>query len=118
MGYLILAEKLWEQPALEGAFNFGPNSNEAATVKEVIDIAKNLYGQENHVNFNSDIKGPHEANWLSLEIAKSKQLLDIQPRLTLKDAINKTVCWYVDLKKGMNAKYLCEKDIIDFEKAL
>jgi CDP-glucose 4,6-dehydratase len=38
-GYLTLAQRLWEQPTLAGAYNFGPFTHEAGTVKEVTKLA-------------------------------------------------------------------------------
>jgi CDP-glucose 4,6-dehydratase len=37
--YLRLAQRLWEQPGLAGAYNFGPLPHEAASVKHVIELA-------------------------------------------------------------------------------
>ncbi|BCX12095.1 MAG: CDP-glucose 4,6-dehydratase [Thermosynechococcus sp.] len=39
-GYLVLAERLWDQPHLAGAYNFGPDPAEAATVRAVIEYAR------------------------------------------------------------------------------
>ena len=43
-GYLTLAHRLWEQPALAGAYNFGPETGEAVTVRELVDMARAAYG--------------------------------------------------------------------------
>src|SRR5690606_25798969 len=37
--YLRLAHRLWDTPTLAGAYNFGPLPHEAATVKNVIELA-------------------------------------------------------------------------------
>ena len=37
--YLTLAQRLWDEPALAGAWNFGPAPHEAATVGSVIELA-------------------------------------------------------------------------------
>jgi CDP-glucose 4,6-dehydratase len=42
-GYLILAERLWQNPNLAGAYNFGPNSDEMASVRSVAGIAQQIY---------------------------------------------------------------------------
>jgi len=61
-GYLTLAQKLWAQPELAGAFNFGPHTHEAATVENVIKLACSAYGTgvTSYENNNSQV---HEASW-------------------------------------------------------
>ena len=43
-GYLRLAERLWHAPNLAGAYNFGPRTDEAATVGTVVALARAAYG--------------------------------------------------------------------------
>jgi CDP-glucose 4,6-dehydratase len=114
MGYLLLAEKLWESPSLAGAYNFGPQSHEAATVREVIEIAIDTFG-EGQAEYRSVNQGPHEAGWLALEISKSREILGFQPRMSLFNAIHNTFNWYKQLNNGVNARELCFQDIKAFE---
>ncbi len=113
-GYLILAEKLDQKPSLAGAYNFGPYSAEVASVREVIEIAKAIYGH-GRVVFGDGAQGPHEAGRLALEITKSQQLLGFVPRLTLKDSVRQTMAWYLAQHQGADARLLCDADIINFE---
>lgn len=115
-GYLTLVQKLWHQPKLAGAFNFGPQTNEAATVREVIELARTAYGGGD-VIFGDGTTGPHEAGWLSLEIAKARELLGIVPKLTLAEAINRTMGWYRAQREG-GARNLCEAEIAAYEALL
>lgn len=112
-GYLKLAEKTWEEPNLAGAFNFGPSATEAATVKDVIDLARNTYGS-GKVQFGDGSEGPHEAGWLALETSKTSRLLDVLPRWPLADAVTRTLEWYRNLEGGGKAAELCQRDIDDF----
>ena len=113
-GYLLLAEKLWENPKLEGAYNFGPQSHEVATVRQVIDSALKIYKSGN-VFYSESYEGPHEAGWLALEISKARDLLGFTPKLSLKEAINTTMTWYKMLADGTSALELCERDIAYYE---
>ena len=113
-GYLLLAEKLWENPKLEGAYNFGPQSHEVATVRQVIDSALKIYKSGN-VLYSESNEGPHEAGWLALEISKARDLLGFTPKLSLKEAINTTMTWYKMLADGTSALELCERDIAHYE---
>ena len=113
-GYLALAEKLWQQPSLAGAYNFGPETNEAASVSEVIELARTAYGN-GEVRYHAGDEGPHEAGWLALEIARSRDVLQIKPRWTLPDAVEHTMAWYRNQHQGADAGALCEAEIVAYE---
>jgi CDP-glucose 4,6-dehydratase len=115
-GYLRLAEQLWQRPALAGAYNFGPETHEAATVKDVVEIARSAYGSGD-VAFGDGADGPHEAGWLALEIAKARTLLDVQPRWPLATTVQRTMQWYRQQQAGGDARALCEADIAAYEGA-
>lgn len=112
--YLRLAEQLWQQPSLAGAYNFGPLTHEAATVREVVQLARQGYGRGEIVWGGGD-EGPHEAGWLALETAKSRSTLGIQPRWPLADAVGRTVQWYRQHDDGADARRLCEADMAAYE---
>jgi CDP-glucose 4,6-dehydratase len=116
--YLVLAQKLWAQPELAGAYNFGPHTHEAATVREVIQCAQGVYGTADtpcEVRWGDGTEGPHEAAWLALEVAKARTVLGIQPRWGLKETVTRTMNWYRQLAGGASARDLCLADIEAFE---
>lgn len=113
-GYLILAEKLWNSPELAGAYNFGPETGSAATVREVIEYASACYGHGQVIWGDGDT-GPHEAGCLALEIAKTRALLGIVPKWSLTEAIEHTMVWYGRLAGGADARELCLSEITEFE---
>jgi CDP-glucose 4,6-dehydratase len=113
-GYLMLAEKLWHQSDLAGAYNFGPETHQAATVREVVELARAAYGQ-GEVLWGDGTEGPHEAGWLALEIAKARVALGVTPRWALPEAVSRTMNWYRRLAEGADARALCETDIADYE---
>jgi CDP-glucose 4,6-dehydratase len=113
-GYLRLAERLWAQPDLAGAYNFGPPSHEAASVRDVVLLARQCYG-EGEVIWGEGDEGPHEAGWLALDIAKALQVLDVEPRWSLQTAVERTMNWYRHQRAGSTARELCAEDIADFE---
>lgn len=112
--YLRLAEVLWEQPQHAGAYNFGPLPHEAATVKNVIELASIAY-PASVTSYHSDSSGPHEAHWLALETAKARNLLGVQPRWSLATAVARTMDWYRAQQQGLDARYLCEAEIAFYE---
>ena len=115
-GYLTLAQKLWQQPELAGAYNFGPQTNEATTVRQVIELARTEYGS-GAVRYGDGTEGPHEAGWLALEIAKASVALDVQPKWSLAESVTRTMAWYQAQHAGIDARALCLADIADHEMA-
>jgi CDP-glucose 4,6-dehydratase len=114
--YLRLAERLWNEPKLAGAYNFGPQTHEAATVREVIAHARAAYGA-GEVVWGDGKDGPHEAGWLALEIAKAKNLLGVEPRWSLAQAVSRTLHWYRRQSEGEAARRLCEDDLAAYTAA-
>jgi CDP-glucose 4,6-dehydratase len=112
-GYLRLAEVLWTQPQRAGAYNFGPATQDAANVRSVIEQARQAWGGGD-VHWGEGTDGPHEANWLALEVAKAREMLDVQPRWSLQQAVQRTFRWYKGLAEGASAKALCEADLQAF----
>lgn len=112
--YIRLAEMLWRQPALAGAYNFGPETHHAATVREVVQLAQAAYGK-GEVIWGDGSEGLHEAGWLALEVAKARAELGVIPRWTLHEAIPRTMHWYRRQLDGADACAACEADIAAYE---
>jgi CDP-glucose 4,6-dehydratase len=115
-GYLRLAERLWTDPALAGAYNFGPLTGDAATVGDVVTLAAQAYGR-GQWTCPPDVAGPHEAGWLALEISRARTVLGVAPRWALGETVRRTLQWYRRLAEGADALDLCLADIDDFEVA-
>ncbi|MGB4061692.1 MAG: CDP-glucose 4,6-dehydratase [Burkholderiaceae bacterium] len=117
-GYLALAQKLWRQPELAGPFNFGPNSHEAATVRDVIELARKAYGRGD-VQYDNCNSGPHETGCLTLEIAKSRAILGLKPRWDLSKTVNQTMAWYCAMQnQGFDAGEMCRTQIAAYTDGL
>jgi CDP-glucose 4,6-dehydratase len=113
-GYLTLASKLREQPALAGAYNFGPESGEVITVRELVEMVRADYGN-GEVRYSDGNEGPHEAGWLTLEVAKVRLELGFRPQLTLAQAVKQTMAWYRTQHGGADAQTLCHSEIAAYE---
>lgn len=109
-GYLQLAGQLWANPALASAYNFGPQTQEAATVRDVVERAQKIYGK-GRVTWGDGAEGPHEAAWLALEICKARTVLGVVPRWSLDESVRRTMHWYRRLYEGADAAGLCLSDI-------
>lgn len=115
-GYLALAEKLWHHPALAGAYNFGPHTHEAATVQQVVELARKAYGL-GAVRYGEGSAGPHEAGWLALETAKARVALGVKPKWNLPQTVVRTMAWYQAQQAGADARELCLAEIDQYESA-
>lgn len=115
-GYLRLAETLWEQPALAGAYNFGPQSNQLASVKKVIELASSP-NEYCAVSYENNTIQPHETNTLALETAKARTVLGLQPCWSLAESVTRTMAWYRAQQAGADARDLCLAEMVAFEGA-
>jgi CDP-glucose 4,6-dehydratase len=113
-GYLTLAQRLWHSPDLAGPYNFGPNTHEAATVREMVELARSAYGKGD-ARYSDGNTGPHEAAWLALETAKSRVNLGLRPKWSLEEAVTRTMAWYLAQHAGEDARELCLEEISSYE---
>lgn len=114
-GYMRLVEQLWETPGLSGAYNFGPETGQAATVRQVVEEARAAYG-DGDVHYAATGKGPHEAGRLVLEVAKSRDILGVESRWSMPVAVRNTMQWYRAQHEGGDARTLCESQIESYER--
>jgi CDP-glucose 4,6-dehydratase len=112
--YMRLAEHLWRQPQDAGAYNFGPATAEAATVRTVVEQARQVWGG-GEVLWGDGNEGPHEAGWLALEVAKARQVLGVQSRWDLATSVARTMRWYREYHAGADARTLCLAELADYE---
>ncbi len=116
-GYLILARHLWHRPTLAGAYNFGPDGGEAIAVRDLIELARTVYGG-GEVDYQDGSEGPHESAWLALNATKAAEMLGVMPKLTLVETVKRTMGWYREHGSGTHARALCEAEISELEAKL
>ena len=114
LGYLTLALALSENPeAFQGGWNFGPESGDVKTVKEIIEISESLdYKTKLQI---ASTQKKKEAKYLSLNIDKVKNELKWTPLWDSEKAIRQTLNWYQGFYSGANANELIEKDFKDLK---
>jgi len=114
--YLVLAERLFSDAGLAGAYNIGPHTQEAATVRDVIERARESFPKA-EVIYGDGTAGPHEAGWLALETALARTKLGILPRWGIAESVSRTMAWYRAEAEGQSALALCDADIQAFTEA-
>ena len=69
-GYLLLSKKLYEEGInFTGAWNFGPDDNDAKNVEYVVQTFCSYWGKEAEYELDTDHQ-PHEAHYLKLDCSK------------------------------------------------
>lgn len=92
-GYLLLAEKLWDQPQkFSEAWNFGPYSQDTKTVSQIVETLIQKFNQGSWQKDAGD--HPHEAHYLKLDIAKAETYLNWHPTLNIDEALTMIYEWY------------------------
>lgn len=112
-GYLALAESLWYNPDLAPGYNFGPDHGAAATVGDVLGLARKTFGKGD-LQLGDGNDGPHEAGYLMLDSTLAGRDLGYRPRWQLDETVRRTMDWYRRLAEGEAALDLCRSDIEAF----
>ncbi|MES2217677.1 MAG: CDP-glucose 4,6-dehydratase [Pseudomonadota bacterium] len=101
-GYKLLAERLYQQPALYSeAWNFGPVDADIKPVSWLADYIIQLWGNTTHWQVDGE-QHPHEEKCLKLDCSKAKAILGWQPRWDLTRGLQETVAWYQAFQAAEN----------------
>jgi CDP-glucose 4,6-dehydratase len=111
-GYLRLAELMWERPAdFAQAWNFGPGPDSEVPVAEIITQLATLWGGDASWVSRHDPAAVHEAQYLRLDISKSRQYLNWIPRWSLAESLSATVAWYRAYERKEELRAVTEAQI-------
>jgi CDP-glucose 4,6-dehydratase len=109
--YLLLGTRLIDNPyEYDQAYNIGPKPNDGLTVEELTQIAIERAGRGSY-EVAQLANAPHEAKTLSLDIEKVKKVLGWTPKYDSREAICKTIDWYMD---AAHADVKCQTQINDY----
>ncbi|HEX7582384.1 MAG TPA: CDP-glucose 4,6-dehydratase [Gaiellaceae bacterium] len=115
-GYLLLAEKLWDDPSLAGAWNFGPDADDAVAVSALAARLSELWGSEIEL-LSPDGAQPHEAEMLRLDSSRARSALGWRPQWDLDRALTSIVDWYRALAAGGSIRDATLAQIHDYSRA-
>ena len=114
-GYLLLAQKLYEEGAAyaEG-WNFGPNDEDAKPVQWIVERLTHSWGGGASWLLDGG-EHPHEAHYLKLDCSKAKGRLNWHPRWHLDEALDRIVSWNKQWLAGVDVRKLTLQQIIDYQ---
>jgi len=117
-GYLMLAERLAEDPGLfASAWNFGPSEEDARPVSWIADELARSWGSL--ASWRGDAgTHPPEARYLRLDTSKTRASLGWQPLLPLERALAWTAEWYLAFHAGADLGPLTRAHIRRYEAIL
>jgi CDP-glucose 4,6-dehydratase len=118
-GYLLLASRLLDEPKKwEGAWNFGPSTDQARSVESVTkSFLQNIRGNQ-QIELDCSKDRHHEAQLLQLNCDRAKLLLDWSPRWGVDDTIQKTAEWYRCWMEGRSMQEVTRSQIREFFKEI
>ncbi|MGA7826157.1 MAG: CDP-glucose 4,6-dehydratase [Geobacteraceae bacterium] len=115
-GYLILVQHLWnDRSTISGGWNFGPRTEDARQVLEVVKLAAGIWGSGAQWSVDGAI-APHEANLLRLDCSRALTRLGWEPAMTLEETLQWTISWYAAHQAGDNdMRCFTDQQIRDYE---
>jgi len=109
-GYLMLAERLWEERGAAKAWNFGPEPADSRSVEWVAEQVAELWGAPLR-SITPSGKQPPEAPSLQLDATAARTELGWLPRWELESGLRATVSWYRRHADGEAARALVTEQI-------
>ncbi len=118
-GYLMLAQRLLLQgaQAFSGAWNFGPDGADDATVGAIAQRIARMWSGGSVTTLEQP-NLPHEAGLLHLDSTKAITRLGWRPRWSLDRALEETVCWYKAWHSGEDMRSYTIGQISKYEAGL
>ena len=116
-GYLRLAERLYQDGNLAAGWNFGPPTEQSASVQTVVDMAKARWGERAQWVQDQGFH-PHEAATLKLDSTKARLELGWKPVFDLDTAIGVTMEWYLNHHQRNDMRAFTMVQIRDYLRAL
>jgi len=120
-GYLLLAERLGEDPALPRAFNLGPDESQCVPVEDVVSYAAGYWREHTGAAPTwdaHDVPPMKEAELLTLDSSLAGSALGWTNVLGWQDAVRRTVDWHLAHAAGTPAAELVAAEIDAYELAV
>lgn len=113
-GYLMLAERIAREPALAGAWNFGPGDSDCVTVGDIASRLAAAWGEGASWHPESSTF-PHEAGTLRLDSSQARERLGWCPCLSIDSALAATISWHRAWLTAADMRAITLDQIMDFQ---
>lgn len=111
--YLMIASGQYEDSALQGYYNVGPDDKDCLTTGDLAGIFCSEWG--NGQTYTAEHRdGPHEANYLKLDCSLLKKTFGWKPVWDAPTAVSRTVEWTRVWADGGDVPAITEKQIKEF----
>jgi CDP-glucose 4,6-dehydratase len=112
-GYLVLAQKLYEEPTkYDEGWNFGPFEEDAKPVDWILSKMTALWPNSSW-KLDSDVH-PHEAGYLKLDVSKAKKHLGWCPTWRLEQTLTRIILWQQAWLNKHDMQKACTEEINDY----
>ena len=111
MAYLMIVQAQWENPALAGWYNVGPDEDDCVTTGALVDMFCRAWGEGARWESQAEKDAPHEANFLRLDCSKLKTAFGWVPRWHIAEAVEKTCEWTKAWLEGTDIPVLMDAQI-------
>ena len=113
LGYLLYGVRLAEDFNIESVMNFGPNSESALSVVDIINHVQHLYPKLKTEEFKEFDKYGKEAEWLNLNSERAHAQLGWRTLISPLEAVELTLEWQ-DAKMRNSAESVSKKQINEY----
>lgn len=108
--YLLIAQRQYENAALAGSYNVGPESRDCLTTGELVELFCRAWGKGACWEHTGE-DGPHEDAVLKLDCSKIQSALGWKPKWDAARAVRETVVWTKEWLAGENVPACMERQI-------
>jgi CDP-glucose 4,6-dehydratase len=118
-GYLVLAERLVadDRGELAGAWNFGPEPSDYATVADVARTITDFWGDDARIIVAPSPRDPHETPLLRIDSSRARASLGWRSRWTMRRAVEQAVRWHRAQADGQDVLSVTRDQIAAYEES-
>jgi CDP-glucose 4,6-dehydratase len=114
LGYILLAQKMYNSDDFNSDWNFGPDHFEDASVEEIARRYSKYWSR--NVAVSPKIDTFKEAKYLRLDSSKARTRLGWNSLWDLDETLKKTFFWYEEFLKGSDVKKITIDQIKEYQK--
>ena len=117
VAYLMIAKAQYEDKALAGNYNVGPDDTDCWTTGELVDLFCKEWERQTRTAVTWENRydgGPHEASFLKLDCSKIKKTFGWKPVWNVEKTMEKIVEWSRNYLAGEAVETCMEQQIAEF----